>query len=165
VTGSPGHTLEAPPLFLDITVTEPPPHRDPLHVYTLRLRAAPRARMVPYDLVTMGVSASTFIDDCPPCARVTVPVSGTGGATSPARRSGEDPRASAQGCAPWQGAIPARGYDLVKGQEDLPAADIIVRRRGEVRAPDLDLIESHEPALLVDERPRGRPGDAAGPLL
>ncbi len=66
--------LTAPLPFIDITVTEPAPHRDPSHVYTIRIRAAPKADMVPYELVTKDLSASTFLDDCPICAKVSIPV-------------------------------------------------------------------------------------------
>jgi hypothetical protein len=67
----------APPEpFIDLTFTEPGPipHRDPNHVYTIRLRAAPKAEMVPYELVTDGIDGSIFIDDCLPCGRPTVPI-------------------------------------------------------------------------------------------
>ena len=62
--------------FVDITVTEPGPipHPDPNHVYTLRIKAAPKAEMVPYELVTDGIDGSYFIDDCIPCAKPTVPI-------------------------------------------------------------------------------------------
>jgi len=65
--------------FIDITVTEPKPYRDPMHIFTLRIRAAPKAEMVPYELVTEGVDGSVFTDDCLPCGRPTiiVPIAGT----------------------------------------------------------------------------------------
>ena len=59
---------------LSILITEPQPYRDPFHIYTIHLLAAPSAQeQVPYDLV----DGSTF-QDCLPCARppVLIPLAG-----------------------------------------------------------------------------------------
>ena len=60
---------------IDIVVAEPAP-RDPLHIYTLHLFAAPQpTSRVRYELVPgEGLKGSFFIDDCLPCGRPTIPV-------------------------------------------------------------------------------------------
>ncbi len=67
-----------PPAF-DLQAKDQSP-QDPLHVYTLRLSAAPKAaKPVLYHLVE-GIDNSNLIDECrPPCKRLTliVPIAGT----------------------------------------------------------------------------------------
>lgn len=65
--------VEAPFPAIDITFTEPG-DRDPLHLYTVRLRAAQKVTGVRYELE----EGSVFIDDCPICGRLTIPVPITG---------------------------------------------------------------------------------------
>lgn len=61
---------------LDIVATEDG-ERNMLHIYTVRIVAAPRGKTVPYELVEAtipGLDGSYFVDECLPCARPTVPV-------------------------------------------------------------------------------------------
>ena len=72
-------TAAAPWPTIEVTVTEDG-QRDPLHRYTLRIVAAPRAKsFVAYELVEGsfgegGLKGSYFIDDCKICGRPTIPV-------------------------------------------------------------------------------------------
>jgi len=61
--------LIAPFPAIDIQVTEPG-DRDPAHLYTIRIVAAPKVPKVLYQLQ----EGSTFTDDCLPCAKPTIPV-------------------------------------------------------------------------------------------
>ncbi len=54
---------------IEIEATEPG-DRDPAHMYTIRIVAAPKVPMVPYELL----EGSTFTDDCLPCGRPTIPI-------------------------------------------------------------------------------------------
>jgi hypothetical protein len=65
--------IEAPWPAIEIEATEAEPH-DEFHVYTLRLVAAPRVKLVPYELLP----GSFLIEDCLPCGRPTIPVPITG---------------------------------------------------------------------------------------
>jgi len=58
---------------IDGTATEPG-DRDPLHMYSIRVVAAPKVKMVPYELE----KGSVFVDDCTICGKPTVPIPITG---------------------------------------------------------------------------------------
>lgn len=83
VNGQGGIALESgivPPAAvwpaLDVTVTEDG-SRDPIHIFTIRIVAAPRAQPVLYRLVEgnpADFTGSFFIDDCIVCGRPTIPV-------------------------------------------------------------------------------------------
>jgi hypothetical protein len=64
----------APDPAIDIEVREPG-DRDPFHVYTIRIVAAPKVKSVLYELS----KESFFVDDCEICGRPTrqIPISGT----------------------------------------------------------------------------------------
>jgi hypothetical protein len=62
--------IPAPWPFIDLVVTEPRPYRDPNHIFTIRVRAAPAAKMVSCELG----KESEFVDDCIPCMRPTIPI-------------------------------------------------------------------------------------------
>lgn len=76
VNGVPGVSLgseivpaDVPLPVIEIEVTESG-DRDPAHLYTVRIVAAPQVPMTPYELL----EGSTFVDDCLPCMRPTIPV-------------------------------------------------------------------------------------------
>jgi len=83
VNGVSGIVLDGGPVELfaswpviDILVTEPKPHRDINHFFTVRLKAAPRAEMTPYGLL----KESIFVVDCPPPCRpptILIPIQGS----------------------------------------------------------------------------------------
>lgn len=76
VNGVPGVALASeivpanvPLPVIDVEVTEDG-DRDPAHLYTVRIVAAPKVPLTAYELL----EGSTFVDDCLPCMRPTIPV-------------------------------------------------------------------------------------------
>lgn len=58
---------------IEVQAAEGPPYRDPLHIYTIRLVAAPETRYARYELIP-GFEQSHLIHNCLPCLRPLVPI-------------------------------------------------------------------------------------------